>query len=115
MSLIGDMKALHDDSVWKALADPTRRQILDALADTPVTTGEIVDQFAPQLVRTAVMKHLDVLESAGLVRVERVGRRRLNHFERAPLKEIAGWLNRRVANHKSNLTGLKQLAEKQSA
>lgn len=109
------MKILHDDSVWKALADPTRRQILDVLMDRPVTTGDIVEQFSPRLVRTAVMKHLDVLESAGLVRVERKGRNRLNHFERAPLKEIAAWLNRRINTHRSNLTHLKQLAEKKSS
>lgn len=109
------MKVVHDDSVWKALADPTRRQILDLLMDAPITTGEIVEQFSPRLVRTAVMKHLDVLESTGLVRVERKGRNRLNHFERAPLKEISAWLNRRISTHKSNLTRLQQLAEKKSS
>ena len=54
------------DHVWKALADPTRRQILDVLRDGPRLTTEIVEQF-PNLSRFGVMKHLDVLREAGLV------------------------------------------------
>ena len=46
------------DPVWKALADPTRRSILDLLRDRPLTTTEIVDAF-PHLTRFGVMKHLD--------------------------------------------------------
>ena len=47
------------DPVWKALADPTRRAILDLLRDQPRTTTEIVDKF-PHLTRFGVMKHLDL-------------------------------------------------------
>ena len=59
MSLIGDMNMPISDAVWKALADPTRRQILETLAEEEASTGAIVQSFAPRLVRTAVMKHLD--------------------------------------------------------
>ena len=50
--------------VWKALADPSRRRILDLLRRRPHTTGELAEQFATS--RFAVMKHLKVLEGAGL-------------------------------------------------
>ena len=105
------MKTVEDDAVWKALADPTRRQILESLASGAANTGAIVDQFAPRLVRTAVMKHLDVLEAADLIRVERVGRTRRNHIERRPLEVVAAWLEKRTQTHEGNLTRLKNLAE----
>jgi hypothetical protein len=54
-----------DALVWKALADPTRRAVLDALAAGPASTGQLVERF-DDLCRTAVMKHLDVLQRAGL-------------------------------------------------
>lgn len=111
MSLFGDMKISNDDLVWKALADPTRRQILELLSEEPANTGAIVDEFSDRLVRTAVMKHLDVLESARLIRVERRGRTRCNHVERRPLEAVAKWLNRRVQRHERNLKRLKSLTE----
>jgi len=80
-----------DDLVWKALADPVRRALLDALRSGPRTTGALSAPF-PQT-RFGVMKHLDVLRAAGLVTVERRGRERWNHlngvaFERA----LSRWL-----------------------
>jgi len=111
MSLIGDMLSTGSDQVWKALSDPTRRKILESLSARSTTTGNIVDQFSSQLARTAVMKHLDVLESAHLIRVERVGRTRVNHFQRRPLNQIAEWLARHVNEHHENLNRLKHLSE----
>lgn len=93
------------------MADPTRRKILERLAVKPETTGGIVDTFATVLVRTAVMKHLDVLQGAGLIRIERVGKVRWNFIERKPLVEISTWLDRRLSQHESNLDKLKKLAE----
>lgn len=111
MSPIGDMKARGNDDVWKALADPTRRKILETLANQPTTTGEIVERFSDHLVRTAVMKHLDILEQAGLIQVVRSGRRRWNHLRHEPLKPLANWLQLRTHKHQQNLHRLKQLAE----
>src|SRR4029450_5658564 len=65
-------------AVWKALADPTRRAILDLLAGQALTTGELSGAF-PEVSRFAVMKHLGVLETAGLVVVRRRGRGRWKH------------------------------------
>ena len=58
------------DLIWKALADATRREVLDLLAERPLTTGELVERF-PDLCRTNVMKHLDVLTAANLVIVKK--------------------------------------------
>jgi DNA-binding transcriptional ArsR family regulator/uncharacterized protein YndB with AHSA1/START domain len=80
-----------DDPVWKALADPVRRQILDLLRDGPQTTGDLCEPFAQS--RFGVMKHLDALEGAGLVTVERRGRERWNHLNGAALERgVARWL-----------------------
>jgi DNA-binding transcriptional ArsR family regulator len=76
------------DLVWKALADPTRRAILDLLAKRPRTTGEVCIHFAAEsrggLGRTGVMKHLDVLEAAELVIIRREGRVRWTTSTRCP-------------------------------
>ncbi len=69
--------------VFKALGDFS---IVDRLSHNPATTGELVAEYAPQLVRTAVMKHLDVLEKAQLVHVERIGRTRRSHLHTQPLR-----------------------------
>ncbi len=105
----------HDDAVWKALADPTRRQILECLSleRAPLNTGELTKRFFPKLVRTAVMKHLDVLEAAKLIRIRRVGRTRLNYIETQPLKSVATWLESRLETHQTNLIQLKNIAEDQ--
>jgi DNA-binding transcriptional ArsR family regulator len=80
------MKADDLTPVWKALADPTRRRILDLLKDGPHTTGAICDAFP--LSRYAVMKHLGILERAGLVLVSRQGRERWNYLNAVPLRQI---------------------------
>jgi len=75
------------DAVWKALADSTRREILEYLRARPRMTTEVVEQF-PELSRFAVMKHLDVLREAGLVTTRTEGRRRLNSLNVIPIRQI---------------------------
>ncbi len=75
------------DPVWKALSDPTRRAILDALRDGPRTTTELVELF-PALSRFAVMKHMDVLREAGLLRTRAEGRKRINSLNVVPIRQI---------------------------
>jgi DNA-binding transcriptional ArsR family regulator len=75
------------DRVMKALANATRREILDLLKDHPRTTGEICAHF-PALDRCTTMQHLGVLERAGLLIVERRGRERWNHLDPLPIKLI---------------------------
>ena len=86
MSAAATLVEKRADAVWKALADPTRRRILDELRARPRTTGELALGF--EMTRFGVMKHLGVLAEAGLVRVERRGRERWNHLNPAPIQEI---------------------------
>lgn len=97
--------------VWKALSDPTRRQILDLLKERPRTTGELCEAFE-NLSRFAVMKHLGVLEGAELVFVRPHGRERWNHLNVVPLQTIyERWLRPYEARWASSLLNLKQLIE----
>ncbi len=81
------MSTQGDDSVFKALAAPVRRDLLDALKDRPQTTGELCARFSA-LDRCTVMLHLKVLEEAELVIVQRKGRERWNHLNPLPIKRI---------------------------
>src|ERR687894_209053 len=81
------MSTAGDDSVFRALAAPIRREILDALKDGPQTTGALCARFA-QLDRCTVMQHLKVLEEADLVIARRQGRERWNHLNALPIKRI---------------------------
>ena len=75
------------DRVFKALADKTRRRILDFLRDKPRTTGDICEKF-DHLDRCTIMLHLKLLEKAELVLVRREGRFRWNHLNIDPIHGI---------------------------
>lgn len=80
--------------VFKALADPTRRKILDELAEEdPQTLFEICNRLTMRhgigSSRQAISQHLDVLEEAGLIRTERKGRYKLHHLDTTPLDSIS--------------------------
>jgi DNA-binding transcriptional ArsR family regulator len=80
--------------VFKALADPTRRAILDELTERDgQTLFELCARLATKhglgSTRQAISQHLDVLEVAGLVRTQREGRYKFHHLDTAPLREIA--------------------------
>lgn len=80
--------------MWKALANPVRRRILDLLRDGPRTTGALAEVF-DDLSRYAVMQHLGVLSEAGLLLVRREGRERFNHLNAVPIQQIhERWVSR---------------------
>ena len=81
---IGD----EDDLVFKALASPIRRRMLDVLKDSSCTTGELCSAF-PDLDRTTVLQHLRVLESAELVTGRKIGRERHLAIAPLPIKRIS--------------------------
>ena len=86
------------DDVFRALADPTRRTILDELADRDdQTLFEVCARLAMKhglaSTRQAISQHLDVLEAAGLVRVRREGRYKFHSLDRRPLRHLVDrWL-----------------------
>lgn len=101
----------HHDLVWKALADPTRRAMLDVLAEGPLTTGDLAERFRPQC-RTNVMKHLDALTAAELVTVRREGRHRWNHLNPLPIQHVCDrWVSKHVSRIASGASRLKNLVE----
>lgn len=77
----------RDDAVFKALANSTRRRILDLLRTQPRTTGEVCDAF-PDLDRTTVLQHIRVLERAELVTGARIGKTRRLALAPLPIKRI---------------------------
>lgn len=91
-----------EDAVFRALAAPVRRAILDALRDHPQTTGELCARFAA-LDRCTVMQHLKVLEAADLVIGHKVGRVRWNHLNALPIREIH---DRWIGPHAAGAAGL---------
>jgi DNA-binding transcriptional ArsR family regulator/uncharacterized protein YndB with AHSA1/START domain len=98
------------DSLWGALGEPTRRRILDLLRERPRTTGEVAAEFPAS--RFAVMKHLKVLEAAGLVVVRRQGRERWNHLNAVPLQLLyERWVKPYEAHWAGRLTDLKARME----
>jgi DNA-binding transcriptional ArsR family regulator len=102
------------DNVWKALADPTRRSILDSLRKGPLTTTEIVT-LHPGLTRFGVMKHLDVLRDAGLVVDRWVGRSRINSLNVVPIRQIyERWVSGYQDLWASKLTSLKHALEEET-
>ena len=79
-------------STFAALADPTRRAILERLADGEATVNELAEPF-PITVQ-AVSQHLKVLEHAGLITRGRTAQLRPSRLNGAPLKDVADWLER---------------------
>lgn len=79
--------------VFQAIAEPTRRQILDLLRDTERAAGELVEVF-PSLTQPAVSRHLRVLLNVGLVQVRSEAQRRIYSLRPERLSEIELWLSR---------------------
>ena len=99
------------DAVFKALASSVRRQMLDDLRDQPLTTGTLCAHF-PELSRYAVMQHLNVLEAADLLIVERKGRVRWNHLNPLPIHAIhERWIGPHAAYAVTLLADLKRSLE----
>ncbi len=80
------------DAICRALADPTRREILRRLGAAPGATTAELTAVASTISRFAVMKHLEVLRRAGLMRSMDEGRRRRHYREAAALEPLRAWL-----------------------
>ena len=99
------------DQVWKALSDPTRREILDLLRDGSKTTTQIVESF-DGLSRFGVMKHLDVLKQCRLVMTRKEGRFRHHSINAVPLQQIyERWVRKYEGLWAGNLLRVKDSAE----
>lgn len=99
------------DAIFVALADPTRRQLLERLASGPTTATGLSVSFP--LTRQAVVKHLGTLADAGMVAKERHGREVQYRLEGAPLDEASAWLATLSAAWEQRLLRLKRYVEEQ--
>src|SRR2546426_2476748 len=97
----------EDDRVFKALADPTRRLLLDRLFERDGRTlTELESQL--EMTRFGVMKHLRVLEEAGLVVSRKAGRTRLHYLNAIPIRQIHDrWIDKYSEPRVSAITELK--------
>ena len=100
-----------DDRVFKALADPTRRFLLDLLfAREGQTLTEL--ESAVEMSRFGVMKHLKVLEEAGLVVARRSGREKLHFLNAVPIRQVHDrWIDKYTERHVAALIDLKNELE----
>ncbi|MEU1839542.1 ArsR/SmtB family transcription factor [Micromonospora chersina] len=101
-----------DDLVFKALADPTRRALLDRLfARDGQTLTELESELA--MTRFGVMKHLRLLEDAGLVVTRRQGREKLHFLNPVPIRLIHDrWIDKYTEHHTATLLDLKAELER---
>jgi DNA-binding transcriptional ArsR family regulator len=103
-------RARADADVFRAVADPTRRGILDRLRAGPAPVNALADAFEQS--RPAISKHLRVLRHARLVVSTSVGRERLYQLQAAPLQQVAGWIEGYRLFWQVSLTRLKRHLEK---
>lgn len=97
----------HD--VFQALADPTRRQLLNMLGEQEMAVTAISGHFP--MSRTAVSKHLRILAEAGLVQEQKVGRERRYRLQPEPLLEVKRWLSYYDRFWENKLNVLKHFVE----
>jgi DNA-binding transcriptional ArsR family regulator len=102
-------RAKANNDVFRAIADPTRRAILDRLRAGPANAGALAADFRSS--RPAISKHLRVLREARLVIDERVGRERVYVVDPMPLQGVAGWIEGYRAFWQASLTRLKRNLE----
>ncbi len=95
--------------VFQAIADPTRRKLLELLAGKELPISMISSYFT--MSRTAVTKHLHVLESAGLVASQKVGREKRYRLEAKPLRTLHTWLGFYEQFWDDKLSNLKDFVE----
>ena len=106
--------SVDDDPVFKALADPTRRHLLDRLFERDGRTlTELESEL--EMTRFGVMKHLRVLEDAGLVVTRRSGREKLHFLNAVPIRLIHDrWIDKYTERQVAALSNLKTALEDQA-
>lgn len=98
------------DTFFGAMSDPTRRAVIERLTQGPAPVGEL---HAPHdIALPTFLRHLKVLERAGLVRSEKKGRVRTVHIEAAPLARAENWLARQRLVWEGRMDRLSALAER---
>lgn len=105
-------RPLADSDIFQAIADPTRRAILDRLRGGPAPVNSIAGGFSQS--RPAISKHLKILKDSGLVSEQRQGRERVYQVHPDQLEEIADWLLAYRDFWQTSLNRLKQKLESET-
>jgi DNA-binding transcriptional ArsR family regulator len=103
------IKRKQAEAVFKAIADPTRREILCLLRAAPLTVGGIAGNFRTS--RPAISKHLRLLRSAGLITTRRRGTARICELNAKPLRAVQDWIRDYEKFWDDNLRNLKKYVE----
>lgn len=97
------------DGFFSALSDPTRRAVITRLTTGPAPVSELHEPHDMAL--SSFLKHLEKLESAGMIRSEKIGRVRMIHIEAMPIAETEEWLKQQRRFWEGRLDRLTALAE----
>ena len=101
---------MTDAPIFHALADPMRRNLLVNLAEnSPKTATQLAEEYP--ITRQGILKHLNILEDAGLVTVNQIGREKRYALTPEPLNELEQWLKQLNAKWDERLLRLKNLVE----
>jgi DNA-binding transcriptional ArsR family regulator len=112
MSMISTHTSEQQQSVFVALADPMRRSLLINLAeDSPKTATQLAQEYP--ITRQGILKHLTILETAGLVAVHQEGREKRYMLTPEPLDELEQWVNAISAKWDERLVRLKAWLEQE--
>ena len=98
--------------VYTAIADPTRRQLLTLLSTKPLNVNEVASHF--DMSRTAVSKHMRILDECGLLQIEKRGRERYCKATLEKLAEVALWVNQYRMFWNDNLDRLEALLQREN-
>lgn len=107
------MVQYSDDLSFAAVADPTRRGILERLGTNDASIGELASAF--EMTLTGIRKHVQILESAGLVTTEKVGRVRTCRVGPRQLDEVSQWIEAYKASLEARLDRLEAFLERTKA
>ena len=103
------LKSQGIDAAFRALAEPTRRRILERLGAGPATVSGLAQPF--DMTMAAVVQHLQVLEECGLIRTEKLGRVRTCQLEPAGFDPLASWIEARRLRVERHLDRLGQVLD----
>ncbi|HTT24289.1 MAG TPA: metalloregulator ArsR/SmtB family transcription factor [Candidatus Sulfotelmatobacter sp.] len=106
-------RARNNEAIFHALADPTRRAVLDLLRRGAQPAGQIADAFPVS--RPAISKHLRLLRRAHLVREHREGRNRIYQLNPEPLRAVDSWIEQYRVFWAASLNNLKSFVEAEYA
>jgi len=101
----------RNDAVFRAISDPTRREILAILRSGHRTVGDIAGNF--RMSRPAVSKHLRLLHSAGLVATRKEGTANICRLQAGPLQMVEDWVGDYAVFWNESLRGLKRFIEEE--